>query len=451
MNVKHVFCCLALALTTSIAIAQTDTTFTYQGELIDNGVPANGPFHIAFALFDADVGGSLIGIPIFHAGVPVVDGKFTVPLDFGHEAFEENRWMEIEVNGHPLSPRTPITHAPYAIQTRGIFVDHQGYVGLGNNTPAAGLDIEHPAGYGSAVALNNTGGGIEWRLASWTDGTFRLVKTSGLTFSPIVVDSSEGFVGMGTDFPDQKLSVHNDDPGISYIRVSDASTGPRSGLRMGLNGFGDAYIINDEASRGLALGTGGSSKVFITEEGYVGVNRTLPEMMVHIKQEIANRSLRHEHQSTTDFWDNGIGTTTKNYKFYYNNLFRADISSVDGSYTQASDGRLKRNVEPLPSVLDQVKRLKPSSYFYVDSAENAPRSIGFVAQEVEPFFPNLVRESDEGFKSLVYDGFAVISIKAIQEVDQKVSHLEAENAALQKRLSTLENMVKRLANQQESP
>ena len=78
------------------------------------------------------------------------------------------------------------------------------------------------------------------------------------------------------------------------------------------------------------------------------------------------------------------------------------------------------------SVLDRVKMLKPATYHYIDNDANAPRSTGFVAQEVETVFPDLVREVDEGYKGLVYDGFAVISIKAIQELTEKVEALEKE-------------------------
>ena len=310
---------------------------------------------------------------------------------------------------------------------------NQGYVGIGTTNPTVGLDIESAAGYGSAVALNNTGGGLEWRLTSWTDGTFRLVKTSGTTFSAMVVEPVDGYIGIGTSTPDQPLSVHTSS-GISYIRVSDNTTGPGSGLRMGLSGSGNAYIINDEANKSLSLGTDGTSQVRINDIGRVGINELTPDQMLHVKQDAANKAVRMEHQSTTDFWENGVGTTTKNYKFYYNNLFRADISSVDGSYTQSSDRALKRDIEYMEPVLDKVAQLKPATYHYIDNQESDPRSTGFVAQEVEPIFPDLVREVDEGYKGLVYDGFAVISIKAIQELNEKVEALQKEIDSLKKEL-----------------
>ena len=81
-------------------------------------------------------------------------------------------------------------------------------------------------------------------------------------------------------------------------------------------------------------------------------------------------------------------------------------------------------------VMNKVMQLEPSTYHYIDNPADAQRSTGFVAQDVEPLFPNLVRTTDDGYKGIVYDGFAVISIKAIQELNRKIEALEAEVKAL---------------------
>ncbi|MCP4442492.1 MAG: tail fiber domain-containing protein [Aureispira sp.] len=343
--------------------------------------------------------------------------------------------------GAAWAPKT-IASSPWTIAGNNIYYPN-GYVGIGTTTPTVGLDIESAAGYGSAVALKNTGGGLEWRLTSWTDGTFRLVKTSGTTFSAMVIEPTDGHIGIGTATPDQPLHVHTNS-GISYIRVSDNTSGPTSGLRMGLSGSGNAYIINDMAAKSLSLGTDGTTRMRILDGGNVGINVTSPAQILHIRQNAANKGLRIQHQSTTDYWENGTGTTTKNYKFYYNNLFRADISATDGAYTQSSDRRLKKDIVYMGSVLNKITQLKPATYHYIDNSKDAPRSTGFVAQEVEPIFPNLVRDTDEGFKGLVYDGFAVISIKAIQELNEKMEGMQKELdelKALKKEVAELKALI----------
>ncbi len=74
--------------------AGTDTSFTYQGELKQNGVLAEGSFNLGFALWTAASAGSQIGSTVNLNGVEVAEGRFAVALDFGADAFGSGlRWL----------------------------------------------------------------------------------------------------------------------------------------------------------------------------------------------------------------------------------------------------------------------------------------------------------------------------------------------------------------------
>ncbi|HET8678245.1 MAG TPA: hypothetical protein VFO63_20750, partial [Blastocatellia bacterium] len=98
--------------------------FTYQGRLTDNGNPADGIFDLEFRLFDTqDVGtGAQQGPTITQTTVQVMNGVFTVQLDFGAGVFGgAPRFLEIRVRpaGSPaahttLAPRQAVTPTPYA-------------------------------------------------------------------------------------------------------------------------------------------------------------------------------------------------------------------------------------------------------------------------------------------------------------------------------------------------
>src|SRR6185369_6219425 len=99
------------------------TAFTYQGRLNDNGAPAAGIYDLRFTIHDAVTLGNPIGTALTNSSVAVSNGLFTAQLDFGAAAFNgPARWLEIGVrtNGAAayvvLSPRSPITATPYAIQ-----------------------------------------------------------------------------------------------------------------------------------------------------------------------------------------------------------------------------------------------------------------------------------------------------------------------------------------------
>ena len=103
------------------------TTITYQGQLRRGGVPANGLHDFSFALWAGESGGDLVGGPLDKLGVEVLNGLFTVALDFDVAAFARNaRWLEASVCEAgvctALAPRQLLTPAPYALQTRGLSV-----------------------------------------------------------------------------------------------------------------------------------------------------------------------------------------------------------------------------------------------------------------------------------------------------------------------------------------
>jgi hypothetical protein len=120
---------LALALLLAAACAAPPPTlaqaltpaFTYQGELRSAGSPANASFDMQFRLYSAEAGGSQIGPLVTRLAVPVTNGLFSVPLDFGAAQFAGDRqWLEIAIRPagggayETLSPRTEVTAAPYA-------------------------------------------------------------------------------------------------------------------------------------------------------------------------------------------------------------------------------------------------------------------------------------------------------------------------------------------------
>ena len=103
--------------------APIGTAFTYQGKLADGGNPANGGYSLMFTLYDDATGTSTVAGPLTNSPVAVTNGLFTTTLDFGADVFAgDARWLEIAVrsNGVPvdfmvLSPRQPLTPAPYAL------------------------------------------------------------------------------------------------------------------------------------------------------------------------------------------------------------------------------------------------------------------------------------------------------------------------------------------------
>ncbi len=101
------------------------TGFTYQGRLTEGGAPANGAYDFTFALYDDPTAGTQVGGTVTRDDVNVSDGLFTVTLDFGDVFDGTALYLEIGVRPGTssgayttLTPRQPLTAAPYAAYAR---------------------------------------------------------------------------------------------------------------------------------------------------------------------------------------------------------------------------------------------------------------------------------------------------------------------------------------------
>ncbi|AHI05666.1 cell wall surface anchor family protein [Bdellovibrio bacteriovorus W] len=109
-----------------------------------------------------------------------------------------------------------------------------------------------------------------------------------------------------------------------------------------------------------------------------------------------------------------------------------------GAYQNYSDRRLKREIQSLNNSLDDVLSLKPSSYFWKDSTRGETKQYGFIAQELEEVFPEIVTTNKEtGIKTVSYMQLIAPLTKAIQEMynqfhglfknhDDRLARLEEE-------------------------
>lgn len=104
-----------------------------------------------------------------------------------------------------------------------------------------------------------------------------------------------------------------------------------------------------------------------------------------------------------------------------------------------SDARLKRNVETVTeSLTDKIMELRPVMFLFnnkEDEGKEIPDRFGFIAQEVEELFPELVDTSEQGYKSIDYSTMSVLLTKTIQEQQTEIDALTARMDELERRLT----------------
>jgi hypothetical protein len=170
--IRRALAVIAIVLSFVFALAAfgdpVNTSWTYQGQLRRSGAPYNGTCNFQFSLWDAASAGTQQASTQSINGVNVVNGLFTVVLDFDeqgtpgqHPFTGAARWLgtSVQCSGDggftPLDPRQPITAAPYALSLR----PGAAIIGPGRFTPI---------GTGSALKVLNTednGVGVEGSTA----------------------------------------------------------------------------------------------------------------------------------------------------------------------------------------------------------------------------------------------------------------------------------------------
>lgn len=123
MMVKFLLAVMLVGACVSANAEPLGSGFSYQGELRQQGNPANGLFDFKFSIFDLEIGGSALATPLLLEDVSVEEGNFVVELDFGAEVFSGAQlWLEIAVRqgasvaAHSLlQPRQKLTSDPYSL------------------------------------------------------------------------------------------------------------------------------------------------------------------------------------------------------------------------------------------------------------------------------------------------------------------------------------------------
>jgi hypothetical protein len=438
---RRLLLALVALLAAPWASAQVPATsaFTYQGQLKAAGAPANGTYDFLFRMFNAATAGSQTGPTICADNVQVTDGLITVSLDFGLQFDSTARWLQIAVRADStvgncdlgtfttLSPRQLLTGTPYAsgltipIQE---FTDYSGSGLLISNDGGTAVEGDSLSPAQAAVlALNSAPNGPAYGVYGESDATSGI----GVYGRALFGAQSRGVMGESTD------------------------------------GFGGYFIGKGYFSGFVGLGTttpavplqvAGGSDLTLVSGGNIVIGQITANNIVMDNNEIQARN----NNSAASLYINanggsvGIGTNNPNATLSVNG---AATKPGGGSWTNFSDARLKKNIQPITGALTTMLQLRGVTFEYIDSKaidELPGTRTGMIAQDVEKVMPDWVSAGPDGMKRITYRGFEALTVEALRETthaqeraDDRIHVLEKENQELRQRLASVEAALATLA------
>jgi hypothetical protein len=258
--------------------------------------------------------------------------------------------------------------------TRGLWINNGNSIAVGTGA----LAIDSGGNYNTAIGSDS--------LPRNTTGQFNVAVgyTAGYTFSFNVSGGRNTFIGMNA-------SPAND--------ATTASSG-----RITLIGADTKATLGSTTANAYMTAIGSSASV--TTVNTIVLGRSAGQDNVVIGQDSAGGKL-----------------------FYVNGS-----AGGSGNWNAISDIRYKMNITPVVNAINTIKSLQGVHYDFnraawPDKNFETNRQLGFIAQQIEPFVPEVVSTDTLGYKSVQYAQVVALLAEGIKEQQLVLQHLVKKNPA----------------------
>jgi hypothetical protein len=288
------------------------------------------------------------------------------------------------------------------------------------------------------ASLNRTG----------TDGPILQLRRSGTTVGVVGASSSDVYIGTGdagVRFQDGSDAI------VPFNTTTLAASDNVLSLGGGSSRFKDLYLsgyayasyfagqsdtntyVHFPGSDVMQFNTGGSERARVDASGLLLVGKTVNGIAVEGHEFGPSGYAYHTRSGGTALYLNRLTSDGDILDFRRSGSLVGSVSVTTSgtTYNTTSDLRLKENIEPLVAT-DKLMQMNPVSYNW-KADPDGPRSMGFIAQEMQEVMPEAVAVGDDedAMMSMDYGRITPILVSALQDAHRKIEQLEQRIADME--------------------
>ena len=227
-------------------------------------------------------------------------------------------------------------------------------------------------------------------------------------------------MGINTSSPIAALHARGTDA-LDQLIVGNTTENTQFRVRVLQDDQVRLYSRDGDSARVMAFYTGTSERMRLRTDGQVAINTTGGSAQFQVLA------------SSGDivYFQNSSGTGAK-------------LTAGNQSFSAVSDENKKESIVELDKQqsYDNIKNIRAVTYKFKDieitdddgkktTYEDDKSRIGFIAQDWETKYSQLVNTDDDGVKSLLYTETTPVLLSALQKAQEKIEALEARITALE--------------------
>ncbi|RYE19686.1 MAG: hypothetical protein EOP51_19400 [Sphingobacteriales bacterium] len=350
------------------------------------------------------------------------------------------------------------------IGVQGISTDGTGIYGVNSSNTYAAVRGENAGGgpgvigvtdYGTGVlGVSEVGNGVEGSTSLGGTAGFFSVDENCSNCTGYALTTLKGNVGIGTKTPAAKMDIAGSANFTHFYFGTNEDTYIRGGKA------GSNVLIND------------------VNPGKVGIGISNPNQFLDV-----NGRMRLYHTGTqtgggaitSGIWlnnqVNGLGFSDGAFiglncsvaggetaGFFVGGGWRFDVDrfgngrfggavTASTGFACASDLRYKKNITPLQSSLQNILKINGVQYDwkqdeFPEQNFSDKKQLGFIAQDLEKIYPEMVFTDSKGYKSVDYARLTPVLVEAVKELSVKNDNQQAQIDELKKEMLELKQLMK---------